>query len=244
LVRKAAALNEFCFVVARRGYPANMGSSFDEQVAAARKEMQKKRAEMGVERADRGASARRVADPSDTSTRQRSCDLIAQDSIDKWSVSIYSNGYVQVGVRGGGQVEKLISIDYSANLQKKSAMGRGAVAVVTLGLNLMGPKQRGDVWLTIVTDRNVYTLHEDPPTKDGIRAAQQLAAAGQSVLARLAAKQAAQVPDAPTPAEVTPPSTEQRSVTDRLKELTKLHEQGMVSDDEFKELRTNLLKEL
>ena len=181
----------------------------------------------------------------DTSGSEDYGHLVVKDSIGVRSVSIYSNGYVQVGGFGGGQIEKLISIEFSANIQKKSAAGRGAAMVLTGGLNLLGPKQRGDVWLTIVTDRDAYTLHADPPYQHVIRSARQLAAEGQAVLARLAAERAAQLhAPAPSAPASTPPSTEPRSVTDRLKELSKLHDQGMVSDDEFKELRSNLLKQL
>jgi len=220
-----------------------VGRSFDAQVAAARKEMQKRRAEMEREGTAGGAPAGRVPVPSGASKDEDFGHVVMTDSIGMRSVTIYSNGYVRVGLLGSGQIEKLISIEYSANIQKKSAAGRGAAMVLTGGLNLVGSKHRGDVWLTIVTDRDAYTLHADPPRPVVIRAAQKLAAAGQGVLARLEAEQAARAHAAPAPASTRAP-TEQRSVTDRLKELTKLHEQGMVSDDEFKELRSNLLKEL
>jgi len=226
-----------------------MGWSFDAQVAAARKEMQEKRAEMEREKVVKGLSepapARRAPARSEPSAPAFGTRVICQETIGTRSVSIYNNGYVKVSRFGGEQIEKLISIEYSANVQKKSAAGRGAAAVLTLGLNLIGSKQRGDVYLTIVTDRQTYTLHVDPPRASVISAAQELAVAGQSVLAQLAAERAAQLQAGAASASASTPSpTKPKSVTDRLKELSKLHEQGMVSDDEFKEFRQNLLKEL
>jgi hypothetical protein len=146
---------------------------------------------------------------------------------------------LEVQVAPWMQYEKLISIEYSGEVQKKSAAGRAAGAVFTGGLNLLASNKRGDIYLTIVTENTTHQLHQDPPTAPSIRAVQQLAAAGKGVLARLDADASRSAPIGSAP-----PGVEHASVTERLHELMKLHEEGTVSDKEFEELRSNLLKDL
>jgi hypothetical protein len=144
-----------------------MDWAFEQAKAAARKEMQEQAEKMRREREAKGIPepppAKRApvsAAPAGITPRpvQGPGEPVCQGSVGMRSVTIYSNGYVRVGMLGGGQIEKLIAIEYSANVQKKSAAGRGAAAVLTGGLNLLGSKQRGDVWLTIVSERTTYTL--------------------------------------------------------------------------------------
>jgi hypothetical protein len=172
--------------------------------------------------------------------------LVSEGSFGLRSVKIYGKGFVKVAPLMFGKLatyERLVSIEFAGDVQKKTAPGRLGAAVLTGGANvLLTPNKRGDVYLTIVTDRTTHVLHEDPPNFLNIRTAKQLAATGQGVLKRLAV-------DAPEKehGEVTTGSRSSqsvRSVTDRLKELTDLHAQGMITDGEYEDLRANLLKEL
>lgn len=102
------------------------------------------------------------------------------------AIEVYSGGFVRVAnfvMRKSVPFEKLLSIQYSDNVSKKSGVGRAAGAVFTGGVNLITSNKRGDVFLTIVTEGNVYTLHEGTPNVMTMRDAQALAAAGQAVLA-------------------------------------------------------------
>lgn len=102
-------------------------------------------------------------------------------------VYIYSNGYVKVAGLFASErntpYQRLLGIESSADVTKKSALGRGLGVVATGGLNTLYSNKRGDVYLTIVTDTTTYALHMDPPTSSAIRAANVLAAAGHVVLA-------------------------------------------------------------
>jgi hypothetical protein len=155
------------------------------------------------------------------------------------TVKIYGNGFVRVQnlFSSSAQYERLLSIEASANVGKKSALGRGAGAVMTGGINLLGSKQRGDVYLTIVTDRKTHVLHEDPPTVRGMKESKKLEAAGNAVIRDVAA------PDGSVDAQpdhASPGAT----LAERLRQLNTMRDEGLVSTDEFEQLRTKLLDSL
>jgi hypothetical protein len=105
-------------------------------------------------------------------------------------VEIYANGYVRVAMfmRESVPFQKLLSIEYSGDIQKKTGIGRAGTAVLTGGANLLlTPNKRGYVYLNIVTESDVYVLRASPPTVFNIKAAQGLAVAGEGVLKRAAA---------------------------------------------------------
>ena len=84
--------------------------------------------------------------------------------------------------------QRLVSIEYSGDIQKKTGIGRAGTAVLTGGANLLlTPNKRGDVYLNIVTEGDVYVLRASPPTVLNITAAQGIAAAGEGVLKRVRA---------------------------------------------------------
>ena len=185
-------------------------------------------------------------------------------------VKIFQNGYVQVGfmlLAGRMAHERLMAIEASSDVGKKSAVGRGAGAVMTGGLNLLGSNKRGDVYLTIVTDQNTHVLHEDPPTAGNMRTSKRLEAAGNAVIRHSETFQAmphvpevtaSALPPAGQPQAVDAPQTVQvqesapavsdgqatGSVSDRLRELTVLRDEGLVSPEEYQQLRTKLLESL
>jgi hypothetical protein len=107
---------------------------------------------------------------------------VASEFLSVGMVKIFQNGYISVGNWGRLNYEKLISFDvFSANLTKKSGLGRGVAAVLTLGVNLYSPNTRGNLIVTIVTDKKVHSI-EELPQVNVIRTVQKLEAAAKSVI--------------------------------------------------------------
>jgi hypothetical protein len=162
------------------------------------------------------------------------------------TVKIYSRGYIKVAALmfgGSASYERLISIEFQGDVQKKTGPGRVGAAVLTGGANLLlTPNKRGDVYLTITTDRKTHVLREDPPNALSIRTARQLAASGQGVLLQLQTDAASTAPTNSIALQQS--SVTGRTISDRLEELNRLYQQGMVSGTEFQELRANVLREL
>lgn len=114
---------------------------------------------------------------------ERAGTLVTSGTFGGRTIHIHRNGYVRVAVfmRQSVKFEKLIGIETSADITKKTGAGRAAGAVLTGGLNLMSSNKRGDVYLTIVTDENVYSLRS-APSMGAPSIAQKLAAAGSAVI--------------------------------------------------------------
>lgn len=158
-------------------------------------------------------------------------------------VHIYANGYVKVQ-NGFGRLdsvpfERLLSIEASADVTKKSGLGRGAAAVVTLGVNLAGSNKRGDVYLTIATDRKTHVLHVSPPTTGNMEASKALEAAGRATLPRAHASQTG-LSQPPTPV----PLSGSSDVRQRLQQLQGLLDDGLITQTEFDQKRATLLESL
>lgn len=110
-------------------------------------------------------------------------NLVVSEVFGGKTVAIYRNGYVRVAMfmRESVKFEKLIGIETSADITKKTGAGRAAGAVMTGGMNLLSSNKRGDVYLTVVTDENVYALRSSPAL-GAVGTAQKLAAAGSAVI--------------------------------------------------------------
>ena len=66
--------------------------------------------------------------------------------------------------------EKLIAIDLdTSNVTKKTGIGRGIAAIATVGVSLNAPSNRGDIYLTIVTKTETYSLHQTFPEEREIK---------------------------------------------------------------------------
>lgn len=178
--------------------------------------------------------------------------LVCQGTIGLKNVLIYERGYVRVAPMFLGSqapFERLHAIDHTAQVAKKSGLGRGVGAAFTLGVNLVGSNMRGDHYLTIVTDQATHVLHEDPPTEAGMKSAIRLAATGQSVMrsadALRDASPAGQANPLSATQETSPSSASSgEDIAEKLRELKKLHDEGLVSDDEFEHLRAKLVEQL
>lgn len=153
----------------------------------------------------------------------------------KW-VHIYAKGYVQVrdvvAPKGLVPFERLLAIDSQADVTKKSGFGRGAAAVVTLGTNLSSSNMRGDVYLTIGTDKTTHALRTKPTT-ESVKAAKALEVAGKAAIATANTRAATST--------ATPPTAAQPDAVDQLKKLADLHAAGILTEDEFAAKKADLL---
>lgn len=144
------------------------------------------------------------------------------------TVKFYEKGFTKVGMLG--DFEKLIGIEGSAdNLQKKSAAGRAAGFVFTGGLNMLGSNKRGDLLITITTDKNVHTLHVDAPYEHDLKSHHRIVSVGKSLLGT-SRDQGGQAPAA-----------SEGSMSDEIGKLNALKEAGVLTDEEFTNAKRRLL---
>lgn len=146
------------------------------------------------------------------------------------TVTLYSKGYVRV--KGGfglikSAPQKLIAIDYSADITKKTGLGRASAAVLTGGLNLLSSNKRGDAYLTIVTDVQTHSLRSEGPTAMELSNGQALASTGRALIGA-------------SDSGVTIP-TDDSDIADQLQKLTKLHKAGALTDEEFAAAKARIL---
>lgn len=204
--------------------------------AEKRQERETRRADLRSQReqarAQRAAEAAARADDE----LQRYGREVASGVFGGKTVRIYEKGFVGVGLFGGGATtHRLLSIEASSDVAKKSGTGRAAAAVMTGGLNLLGSNKRGDVYLTIVTEQQTHVLRETPPTTTNMATSKKLEAAGNAVL------QAVSEASAPT---VAPIAEATAGARERMRELQALLDDGLITQEEFEEKRRKLLDDL
>jgi hypothetical protein len=154
---------------------------------------------------------------------------IASEFLSMGTVTIYEKGYVTVGsmLFGKGQYEKLQSFQvFSDNLTKKTGLGRTAGAVLTLGLNLASPNMRGNLLVTIVTDKQVHTGDLLPQVQN-IKSVQRLEAAANAVLGAVKSSASSGNSD--------------ESLSASLEKLAALRDSGALSEAEFKKAKNKLI---
>lgn len=155
--------------------------------------------------------------------------LVVRESFGVKVVEIYQKGYVRIGTLGLGPPEKLLGISATDGSSNKSGVGRGAAAIATLGVNyLLSESKRGDLYLTIITDKKTHSLHQSPPSEGQVRSMLKIEAAGKAVLGSQSQ-------------EAAPVSAEPRSLAAEIAELKSLHEAGVLSEDEFNQAKAKLL---
>ena len=202
-----------------------------------RKERETRRADLRSQREQ--ARAQRTAEAAAQAADQleRYGREVTSGAFGGKTVRIYDKGFVSIGglFGGGATTHRLLSIEASSDVAKKSGTGRAAAAVMTGGLNLLGSNKRGDVYLTIVTDQQTHVLRETPPTATNMATSKKLEAAGNTVL------QAAAETSAPT---ATPVGAATGGARERMLELQALRDDGLITQDEFEEKRRKLLDEL
>lgn len=142
-------------------------------------------------------------------------------------VQIFQKGYVRFHM--SGDYEKLLSVEVMANnLTKKSGFGRGVGAVFTMGMSLATPNTRGDVIVTILTDKKARTF-ELLPDAHNLKSSQKVAQVAKMILNQ---------------AEATDGKASRQSSSDLgegLEKLVKLHKSGALSDEEFAKAKAKLI---
>lgn len=158
---------------------------------------------------------------------------ILKVSLRMMPIRLFEKGFVQFGTRY--EPQKLQGIQMSGdNIQKKSAAGRAAGAILTGGVNLIGSNQRGDLYLTIFTDKEVHSWPLESPRPAEVEEASKLVATGQALIERGEAKYGDQ-------GSTTTPK-ESNSVSEEIERLAVLVEKGLLSRDEFDQAKAKLLK--
>lgn len=154
-------------------------------------------------------------------------------------ITIYSQGFVRVDSGMGaakGSVEKLLDIFGETDITRKSGLGRAAGAVLTAGANvLLSPGQRGNVYLTITTDRDTHSIMWSRPDAYSIKTMNELVSAGKSVIAR--ANSAINSASVAHHNPVTPVD-----IVSQLEKLAGLRDSGVLSEEEFTAAKAKLIE--
>jgi len=159
------------------------------------------------------------------------------------TVRIYDKGYVQIYMLFGSSApyEKLLGISASADVAKKTGLGRALAAAATGGANLVyTSNKRGDLYLAITTDQKVHMIHESPPTERSMKAMHKLANAGQAVLDATAALHVTPV-SSEQPTERKAERSDEGSIVDQLTKLAQLSDSGVLTEVEFEAAKAKLL---
>lgn len=137
------------------------------------------------------------------------------------------------------------------HLVKTSAPGLAAA-----GIAHVASQGSRTSYLTITTDRQIYTLSNQIPNSVGLKTAQKshvdvgraLEAAGNAVLgvdsSSTADAGAAALPSVVEPESATTGQKSSPTLADRLRELATLHQEGILSDEEFASAKAKLLSGL
>lgn len=163
--------------------------------------------------------------------------LVLSEFFSTKKIQFYANGYVHVssimGILDKGSVEKLVAVDGSAEVTKKTGLGRAAGAVLTMGFNLYSSNLRGNAFLNIVTESQTHSIMAEAPTPRDLKALNSIIATGKSLVLK------AQQPTAPT----TEPKAKAKpqDLAGQIKELEKLHKSGALTDAEFAKAKKKLL---
>ncbi len=208
-----------------------------------------KQAERAV-KTERRIAEQKIREEEKIAREKRELELYGKKIIEEACagklVRIYDKGFVRVSgvfLKDGAVFEKLRAISSSADVAKKTALGRTIMAGATMGLNLVTtPNKRGDMYLTITTDKTTHMLHMSPPTERELKAMHKIATAGQGVLDSIerqapAAKLQSNPASVPSSQAVAPPT----SVIDELTKLVALRDAGALSEDEFFTMKTQLM---
>jgi len=161
--------------------------------------------------------------------------VVANESFGLYKIRIFSDGYIQISKGLGmfkGSIEKLLEIEGESQLTKKSGLGRGLAGIVTLGKNQLAPNQRGNLILTITTDKVVHVLIEDLPQKQWIVSMNKLVAVGKSVIKKGTSSEATVTSKG---------SPNSQSLAQQIRELSELKDAGVISQKEFESAKQKLL---
>jgi hypothetical protein len=203
-----------------------------------------------VEKAKQKASEAEAREVAERLRKQREIEqygrLVIEQDCGTKCVRIYDKGFVRVSgifLKDRAIFEKLNAISSSAEVAKKTGLGRTLMAGVTLGVNLTTTSnQRGDLYLTISTDRETHLIHVSPPTERDMKAMHKLATAGQGVLDMLERSRIpiARAESSPEVAQASVPMN-QNSLADELMKLVALRDAGELTEEEFLSMKRRLI---
>ncbi len=159
--------------------------------------------------------------------------------------------------QGGSGLESAIGPAVAGLLKgTKHLMKTSAPGLAAAGIAHVASQGSRTSYLTITTDRQTYTLSNQVPNSVGLKTAQKghvdvglaLEAAGNAVLgidsSSSADAGAAALPPAVQPETVVAAQASPPSLADRLRELATLHQEGILSDEEFASAKAKLLSGL
>lgn len=153
-------------------------------------------------------------------------------------IRFYQNGFVEV--LGSFEspkrkpAERLLGIEAYSNIQTKTGVGRGVAAFLTVGLSIaVASNLRGTLQLVITTDKKSHVMSLTvTPSKTDLEAMSKAEAIGKALLAQtLTQKVSVSVPSGQTGS----------TLSVELEKLSKLKEQGLLSDVEFQAAKRKLL---
>ena len=170
----------------------------------------------------------------DTNLLETYGDPIARGRIGVFVVELYGKGFVRVltaqGSKMVGDYEKLVAIDGSdSNVQKKSAAGRAAGAMLTGGLNMLSSNVRGDLILILVTDKKTHTISTQVPDKYELEVFHTLRTSAQAILSANNEADADQTDNASA------------DTVSAIEKLAEMHATGVLTDEEFSQAKQKLL---
>lgn len=159
-------------------------------------------------------------------------NLLFDEMVVNKRIQLFDKGYVRIGNALGalGSHEKLISLQTSADSNKKTALGRGVVAVATFGANLALSNQRGDMYLIIMTDVKTHSFHKSPPSDSEMKRLYKLDLTANTILERLNPQ-----------IESVENQSEKKDIAESLKDLKKLYDSGALNESEFEKAKAKLL---
>lgn len=162
-------------------------SAGHEDVAATKQvDYAQMRAEQRQLKAAEKAERKRQKAAKEAADRKKYGEKLADEIFAGRTVRIYSRGYIRVSwplLGARAPYERLFSIEASADVSKKTGVGRAGAAVLTGGNNLLlTGNRRGDLYLTIATDFGTRVLHTQDPSSMYLKAMKRLEAVGNSVI--------------------------------------------------------------
>lgn len=153
---------------------------------------------------------------------------LLKDRLGISEIYIYEKGFIQFGRVGLAPMERLLAISSSADVNRKTGVGRGVAAVLTTGFSLVAASSnRGIATLTIATDRDTYTHSVTNPENSVIARFQKIAAVGQGVIDMQKSRRGAE--------------SSGGSVAEEIAKLAALRASGVLTEEEFQAAKAKLL---
>ena len=212
------------------------------------------------ERADSKAAAKEQeaaakAKPAEQAAQYRAHHVaqfgnaVADEIFAEWRIVIYRNGYIGVGTFKPGTPERLLGFETSADITKKSGLGRSVATLATFAtpfpaFNLLSPNRRGDLTITYTTPEGTRTILTKIPRDIYLEAMRSLQGAANAVMKENDRADASDsIADAISERtmKVAGVSASGGLLSEELKALSDLHQSGALTDSEYSTAKAKLL---